>query len=139
MRAIRTKEFLYVRNFRPELWPDGIPDADMAQIGNSFADTDNGPTKTYMMDHRDEASVKKYFDLAFAKRPGEELYDLRKDPDQLANVAGKAEYRDVRSRLADQLTAVLKETADPRLIGGAEKFDAYPYYGNPQMRPARPD
>lgn len=136
-RALRTREFLYIRNFRPDLWPNGIPDADKAQIGNSFADTDNGPTKTYMMDHRDDPAVRKLFDLAFAKRPGEELYDLRKDPDQLDNVADRPEYRDVRSRLAGQLTAILKETADPRVIGRAEKFDAYPYYGNPQMRPGR--
>jgi arylsulfatase A-like enzyme len=136
-RALRTKEFLYVRNFRPDLWPNGIPDADKAQIGNSFADTDNGPTKTYMMDHRNEPAVKRYFDLAFAKRPGEELYDLSKDPDELVNVADKSEYRTVRRLLAGRLTAILKETADPRVIGGAEKFDAYPYYGNPQMRPER--
>lgn len=136
-RALRTKEFLYIRNFRPELWPDGLPDADKAQIGNSFADTDNGPTKTYLMDHRDDPGVKKYFDLAFAKRPREELYDLRNDPDQLVNVAGKPEYQAVQGRLAGWLTARLKETADPRIIGGAEKFDAYPYYGNPQMRPER--
>ncbi|HTK74702.1 MAG TPA: sulfatase [Gemmataceae bacterium] len=136
-RALRTREFLYIRNFRPDLWPNGIPDGDKAQIGNSFADTDNGPTKSYMMDHRDDPAVRRLFDLAFAKRPGEELYDLRKDPDQLVNVVGKREYRDVQSRLAGQLTAILKETADPRVIGGAEKFDAYPYYGNPQMRPGR--
>jgi hypothetical protein len=89
------------------------------------------------MDHRDDPGVKKYFDLAFAKRPGEELYDLRKDPDQLVNVADKPEYRDVRVFLDARLTVILKETADPRIIGGAEKFDAYPYYGNPQMRPER--
>lgn len=136
-RALRTKEFLYIRNFRPDLWPNGIPDADNAQIGNSFADTDNGPTKTYMMDHRDDPAVKRYFDLAFAKRPGEELYDLKKDPDQLVNVAGQPEYVVAKNRLAERLTAILKETADPRVIGGAEKFDAYPYYGNPQMRPGR--
>jgi N-sulfoglucosamine sulfohydrolase len=136
-RALRTKEFLYIRNFRPDLWPNGIADADKAQIGNSFADTDNGPSKSYMMDHRDDPAVRTFFDLAFAKRPGEELYDLRKDPDQLVNVAGRSDYRDVRTRLAGQLTVILKETDDPRVVGGAEKFDAYPYYGTPQMRPAR--
>ncbi|MCE9531168.1 MAG: sulfatase [Planctomycetes bacterium] len=131
-RALRNKEFLYIRNFRPDLWPVGIPDADKAQIGNSFADTDNGPTKTFLMDHRDDPAVKKYFDLAFAKRPEEELYDLSKDPDQLVNVAAKPEYAEVKKKLAEQLIGELRATADPRVVGGAERFDKYPYYGGPQ-------
>ena len=28
-------------------------------------------------------------------------------------------------------------TRDPRIIGGAEKFDEYPYYGTPQKPAAR--
>lgn len=133
-RALRTKDFLYIRNFRPELGPVGIADAENAYIGNSFADTDNGPTKTYMIQHRNDPAVKKLFDLSFGKRPAEELYDLRKDPEQLENVAEKSEYAKMKKALADQLTAELKATADPRVIGGGEKFDAYPYYGVPQKK-----
>jgi N-sulfoglucosamine sulfohydrolase len=76
--------------------------------------------------------VKKYFDLAFARRPAEELYDLGKDPEQLVNVAGKPEYARVQRELSERLTAGLKATRDPRVVGGAEKFDRYPYYGSPQ-------
>jgi N-sulfoglucosamine sulfohydrolase len=136
-RAIRTNDFLYIRNFKPDLWPNGVPDADQAHIGNSFADTDNGPTKTFLMQHRDDPKVKKYFDLAFAKRPAEELYDLKADPDQLANVADKPEYADARKRLSEQLTAELKATGDPRVVGGAEQFDEYPYHGGPQSPKAK--
>jgi arylsulfatase A-like enzyme len=131
-RALHTKEFLYIRNFRPELWPAGIPDAAQAYIGNSFADCDNGPTKSYLLQHRDDPAVKKFYDLAFARRPAEELYDLKKDPDQLVNVAGRPEYAEVRKQLAARLTAGLRATGDPRVIGGGEKFDEYPYYGKPQ-------
>lgn len=133
-RALRTKDFLYIRNFKPELGPVGIADAKNAEIGNSFADTDNGPTKTYILEHRDESAVKKYFDLAFGKRPGEELYDLAKDPEQLVNVADQPEYARVRKDYAERLTGELKATADPRVIGGGEKFDEYPYYGRPQKK-----
>ncbi|MGH7172612.1 MAG: sulfatase family protein [Gemmataceae bacterium] len=136
-RAIRTKDFLYIRNFKPDLWPNGIPDAAAAYIGNSFADTDNGPTKTYLLEHRDDPAVKLYFDLAFAKRPAEELYDVAKDADQLVNVADKPQYADARKRLAKQLRAELKATADPRIVGGGEAFDNYPYYGRPQKPGAR--
>jgi hypothetical protein len=131
-RAIRTRDYLYIRNFKPELGPNGIPDAARAHIGNSFADCDNGPTKTFLIQHQNDPGVKKYYDLAFAKRPAEELYDLRQDPDQLVNVAGRADYAKVQRELSEKLTAELKGTQDPRVVGGADKFDQYPYYGGPQ-------
>jgi arylsulfatase A-like enzyme len=133
-RAIRTRDFLYIRNYRPDLWPNGVPDASKSHIGNSFADCDNGPTKRYMIQHQDEPGVRRHFDLAFAKRTAEELYDLHKDPEELVNVAGKAEYSKAQRELAERLTTQLKATRDPREIGGAEKFDQYPYYGG-AMKP----
>jgi N-sulfoglucosamine sulfohydrolase len=137
-RAIRTRDFLYIRNFKPELWPNGIADAAQAQVGNSFADCDNGPTKSYIMAHRDEPAVKRFFDLAFAKRPAEELYDIHKDPEQLVNVAKRPEYAAVRQKLGQKLLAELKATQDPRVLGGGEQFDRYPYYGSPQKPDAKP-
>ncbi len=134
-RAIRTDDFLYIRNFKPELWPNGIPDAATAQVGNSYADCDNGPTKEYILEHKDESGVKKFYDLAFAKRPAEELYDLRKDPDQFTNVADRPEYAKTRAGLWEKLQAELKATKDPRVLGGAEKFESYPYYGGRQKPP----
>ncbi len=136
-RAIRTREFLCILNFKPELWPNGIPDAAQAQVGNSFADCDNGPTKSLLLDRRDDPAIRKHFDLAFAKRPAEELYDLRSDPDQLVNVASRPEYAPIARGLIAKLREELKVTADPRVVGGAEKLDQYPYYGGPQ-KPASP-
>jgi hypothetical protein len=53
----------------------------------------DSPTKSYMMEHRNEAEVSnKLLELGFGKRPGEELYDLRKDAGQLNKVAEKREY-----------------------------------------------
>lgn len=131
-RAIRTADYLYIRNFKPDLWPVGIPDAAQAQIGNSFADTDNGPTKSFLIQQQSDPGVKKSFDLAFAKRPAEELYDLKKDPEQLVNVAGRSEYAKARAELGEKLLAALKASRDPRVLGGGDKFEAYPYYGGPQ-------
>jgi len=119
MRAIRNDDFLYIRNFRPERWPAGLPEV--------FRDVDGGPTKTYILDNRTDPKVAPFFDLAFAKRPAEELYDLSKDPHQLTNVAGDPAYNDVKARLSKQLMDALKATEDPRAIGGGEKFDEYPY------------
>ena len=136
-RAIRTHELLYIRNFRPYRWPAGTPDYKNAAIpGAWFADCDNGPTKTYMVENRDKDAVhRRLYDLAFAKRHAEELYDLKKDPDQLNNVANNAGYADVKQKLSRELMANLKATADPRVSGGGGKFDKYPYLGGAPKHP----
>ena len=129
-RGIRTHEFFYIRNFKPERWPNGTPDYKNAALpGNWYADTDNGPTKTYMVDNKEKDEVhRRLYDLSFAKRPAEELYDLRKDPDQLKNVADDPAYAEAKKKLAAQLTADLRATKDPREVGGVD-FDGYPYLG----------
>jgi uncharacterized sulfatase len=130
MRAIRTRDFLYIRNFQPERWPAGDPDTgDFRDPPGQYGDIDGSPTKTYMMEHRDDPKVKKLFELAFEKRPAEELYDLKKDPAQLNNVAEKTEYAGVKNKLAAALMAELKATKDPRVLGKGDAFDRYPYYG----------
>jgi uncharacterized protein YciU (UPF0263 family) len=78
-----------------------------------------------MMDHRDDPEVKPLFKLAFERRPAEELYDLRQDPNQLKNVAADPTYAKVKSALASKLMDELRATADPRVFGGGDKFDAY--------------
>ncbi len=131
MRAIRTRDYLYIRNFKPDRWPAGSPkpvvDSDPSK--EPFGDVGRSPTKTYMMKHRNEAQVKKLFELAFGKRSAEELYDLGKDPGQMNNVAELAEYAAVKQKLAAMLIAELKVTKDPRILGNGDVFDTYPYYG----------
>jgi arylsulfatase A-like enzyme len=137
MRSVRTRDFLYIRNFRPDRWPAGTPDDGKAVIeGRWLADCDNGPTKMFMVEHRkDSAAYRRLYDLAFAKRPAEELYDLRQDPGQMTNVAGEKAYARVKEQLARRLLADLKATGDPRVVGGADRLEAYPYYGGSPMKP----
>jgi arylsulfatase A-like enzyme len=137
MRSIRTRDFLYIRNFRPDRWPAGTPDAEKAVIeGRWLADCDNGPTKLFMVARSDaSAAHRRLYDLAFAKRPAEELYDLRKDPAQVTNVAAETAYARVRDELAARLLAELEATGDPRVVGGAERLEAYPYYGGSPTKP----
>jgi N-sulfoglucosamine sulfohydrolase len=136
MRAIRTDDFLYIRNYRPDRWPAGTPNDDKAYLkGSWYGDIDGGPTKDYMYEHRNDPAVKKLFELAFQKRPAEELYDVKKDPEELHNAADDPAYAAVKKKLAAQLTAELKATNDPREVGGGEKFDRYPYLGGTPKRP----
>jgi uncharacterized sulfatase len=130
MRAIRTHEFLYIRNFEPDRWPAGDPEeVGFRDPPRPYGDIDGSPSKTYMMEHRDDPDVRELFELAFGKRPAEELYDLRKDPSQLNNVADQAKYAAAKSKLAATLMAKLRATKDPRVLGKGDVFDTYPYYG----------
>ena len=139
MRAIRTHDFLYIRNFKPGRWPAGDAKgyAKPTEIVISrplgthygYSDCDASPTKSYMLKYRDDPKAAGLFALAFGKRPAEELYDLRKDPGQLNNVAGQSEYARAKSKLSAALTAELKASKDPRVLGKGDVFEKYPYYG----------
>ena len=135
-RGIRNHKFFYIRNFKPNRWPNGTPDYEHAAIpGTWYGDTDNGPTKTYIVENKDKDDThRKMYDLSFAKRPAEELFDLEKDPEQLHNVADDPAYAEVKQKLAKQLSAELKATSDPRIVGGVD-FDAFPYLGGGPRHP----
>lgn len=120
-RAIRTREYLYIRNFALERWPAGDPE--------KYSDVDDSPTKQFILDKRDDQVLKKYFEFSFAKRPAEELYDLRKDSAQLVNVASNLQYAQVKQNLSSKLHAWMKETDDPRARNEKVLFDTYPYHG----------
>ncbi len=130
-RAVRTGDYLYIRNFRPDRWPAGTPAYDQATFFPAFyADVDGGPTRTYILAERDKDKTHaELFRLAFEKRPAEELYDLQSNPDQLHNVAGTPEYAAIQSALREQLTTELQATQDPRIQDQPEIFESYPYTG----------
>ncbi len=126
-RAIRTKDFLYIRNFRAERWPAGDP--DMYVSVGPFGDIDGGPTKELLLQRRDDPALVRYFNLATAKRPAEELYDLRKDPQQIENVASKPGYSGAKTVLQTALQNWMRETGDPRAAANTDPWDRYPYFG----------
>ncbi|MHC4700676.1 MAG: sulfatase family protein [Planctomycetota bacterium] len=128
-RAIRTKDYLYIYNFESTRWPSGSPDASVCARAIPFGEIDSSPTKTFMMENRNEHGVARLAELAFGMRPAEELYDLKNDPGQLRNVAGSCEYLDVQQSMRRRLFDHLKNTADPRVTGGTVDWDYYPYYG----------
>ena len=141
-RAIRTKDFLYVRNFKPERWPMGVgpgygqPKGPMPSFdkleNNTFAafgDLDASPTKAWIAEHRTGTDNERYFDFAFGRRPAEELYDLRKDPHQIKNLAADAAYATPRKELSKRLMSILKQHGDPRVKGDGSTFDKPPYAG----------
>ena len=137
-RAIRDHQFLYIRNFKPDRWPAGTPNYEKAAIkGAWLTDCDNGPTKTYMTENKDKDELhKRLWELSFGKRPAEELYDCKKDPEQLNNLADDPAHAEAKKKLAARLMENLKATGDPRATGGGDEFDTYPYLGGVCRHPA---
>ncbi len=136
-RALRTPEYLYIRNFMPDRWPLGSPkgvtDTETPPAQEletvtyaAFPDMDASPTKAWLIAHRNEPAWRRYYDFAFAKRPAEELYHLASDPDQVRNVADDAAHGKAKTELAERLLKIMRETQDPRL---EDAFDRAPYVG----------
>jgi len=125
-RAIRTHRWLYIRNYEPDRWPAGDPDFKSPHQG-SYGDIDNGPTKTYMIQHNSDPEVAPLFQLCFGKRPADELYDLLQDPDQVQNRAADPQLNAVKQELSTQLHQYQRQTNDPR-AEGKSPWDHYTYY-----------
>ena len=69
------------------------------------------------------------YELAFGKRPREELYDLNEDPDYMNNVAYDPAYANVRQSLEERLLSVLRNQNDPRLMEQPCRYEFEPYAG----------
>ncbi len=126
-RAVRTVDYLYINNLRPDRWPAGEPDFPGA-LG-AFGDIDNGLSKKYLVENRTNPAFKEQASWSLEKRSAEELYDLKTDPDQLHNLAQDQSYDRIKKQLQVKLDAWRKETADPLLHSDEDIFDSYPYYG----------
>jgi uncharacterized sulfatase len=103
----------------------------------AFADFDASPTKAWLIENRASSDAAPFYERAFGKRPGEELYDLRHDPNQLKNVADEASYLVEKNDLSRRLIKVLTDTRDPRVTGDRKTFDQSPFT-DPEQIPARP-
>ena len=93
----------------------------------THGDFDGGPTKRWFAEIQGDRQYASYVDLAWGKRPEEELYDLQSDPDQMQNLVDSPKHADVRNTLSTQLMQVLKDSGDPRVVGDGDAFDKSPY------------
>jgi arylsulfatase A-like enzyme len=130
IRAIRTKEFLYLRNLRPDRWPAGDPDVFFLH-GRPFGDVDTTLVKDVLLARQNDPAFAKFTALIFGKRPAEELYDLAKDPHQLTNIAAQPAYATALAQLRGRVDRWMRDTADPRVDPAYDGWDQFPYYGKP--------
>jgi uncharacterized sulfatase len=132
-RALRTPQYLYIRNFKPDRWPAGDPqkfeeDGTLGPMHGGYHDIDAAPSLTFLVEKRDDPQIRRFFHLAVDKRPAEELFDIQKDPGCLNNLAGQAGHEEVRGQLSTQLEKYLTETEDPRMLGNGDVWESYPRY-----------
>lgn len=133
-RAMRTRDFLYIRNFKPERWPAGAPrkyEKDGKTLGpmyGGYHDIDACPTLDFLIENREDPVLGAFLPLAVAYRPAEELYDMRSDPDCLHNLAADPAFAAQTAELRTQLEAYLVETGDARMTGNGDIWETYPRY-----------
>jgi arylsulfatase A-like enzyme len=100
-RAVRTREFLYIRNFRSDLDP----------IGANFSEGIDRSLYPVLRENQNAA----LFEMSFGERPEEELYEVKSDPHQLRNLADNPDFESVKKELAASLHAFQQRTHDPLL------------------------
>ena len=140
-RAILTNTHLYIINFKPDRYPLGDP-LRMADDKNpityeqlcedtriTLSDMDSGPTKAWLVSKSGDSEWKSFYELAFGKRPREELYDLAADPYQMHNLAGDPAHAKLRAELENRLLGELRRTNDPRLTDEGAMFENPPFAG----------
>lgn len=136
MRAVRNRDYLYIRNLKPERWPMGDPyqsagiesPGELYELGlktvPAYRDLDGSLTKAYLMSQRDDQDEGQFLALTLNRRPPEELYHLASDPDQLRNLVADSAHLDALKKLRARIDEVMKESSDPRLTNA---FDAPPW------------
>lgn len=146
-RAIRSHDYLLVWNMKPDRWPYGAPQRIKPGTDNellplygidengvhhsewAFTDIDAAPTKSYIIENRQDETIRPYFHRIHAKRPEYELFDIKSDPYNLTNLAGNPEFAAVEQEMKKALMAELKNTEDPRVVGpDKDIFDSYIRY-----------
>lgn len=134
-RSLRDGDYLYIKNFKPYLWPAGNPfslvkDAKSSEMVVSdygaFYDIDDSPSLRYMVKNKDDKAIAYYLRQATDKRPEEELFNIKNDPACLKNLAGEKDFINIRTTLKNKLGNYLKTTEDPRQTGNGDIFETYP-------------
>ncbi len=114
-RAIRTQRFHYIRRLQPDARPrrnsDRLPWESLPCEALSAEAPGAGASQS-------------------EPRPAEELYDIRQDPLEFVDLAGKPEYAGIKAGLAAELDRWMRETDDFALTGVTPERYEEPSWGH---------
>ncbi|MDO8303504.1 MAG: sulfatase-like hydrolase/transferase, partial [Sedimentisphaerales bacterium] len=111
-RAIRTDDFLYIKNYHPE----------------RKCETDGIYDWKYVMDRKDDPKYNKLYKAYQDIKPAEELYDVKNDTWQMENLAENPKYKKIKEDMARRMQKELVRLKDPRAMGKGELFESYMIY-----------
>ena len=120
IRGIRKGDLLYLHNYAIDRWPGGNPET-------GYLNCDGGATKTEILQLRRSGEATTFWKLCFGKRPMQELYNVRSDPDCVNNLASDSNYTNKINELRQQMETELIDQGDPRMDGRGSVFDEYEY------------
>ena len=123
IRGIYKDSMLYLRNYEIERWPSGNPET-------GYLNTDGSPTKTEILNLRRKGTNKHFWKLNFGKRVSEELYNIKKDPFCINNLAGNISSELIKAQLKSEMEAKLVEQNDLRMKGFGHLYEANPFTRN---------
>jgi N-sulfoglucosamine sulfohydrolase len=110
IRAVRSKQFKYIRNFRPEL-----PYAQRIDYMEEM------PTMQVWRRLNHEGKLNETQRLFFRlTKPPEELYNVEADPHEVNNLAGQAKYEPVLKEMRAALDDWMRQTRDMGGLSEAE-------------------
>ena len=110
IRTVRSKQFQYIRNFRPELpYAQRIDYMEMMPTMKVW--------RRLNYEGKLSPPQKLFFQLS---KPAEELYDTEADPHEINNLAGKPGYESVLKEMRAALDQWISETRDMGAISEEE-------------------
>ena len=139
-RCLRSDEYIYIRNFRPDRWPAGDPQkfdsiGKLGKMHGGYHDIDACPTMDFLIENRNHQKYKPFFHLSVNKRPGEELFNIKKDPSCLNNLALDPEFLKITQKYRIEMNKFLKATGDPRANGNGDIWESYKRYSRMRSFP----
>lgn len=107
MRGIRTRQYKYIRNLYPELTYPHSTDLWASATWQS------------VMKQGKEGKLGKRDITRYLHRPGEELYDIVNDPDEVVDLAADPGHRSVLENMRAEVAEFRRRTNDPWLVNDA--------------------
>jgi uncharacterized sulfatase len=111
VRTVTDGRYVYVRNYLPHLI-----------YGQHVEYMFQTPTTRVWKKMHDEGKLNAAQDAFWHRKPAEELYDLTTDPDEVKNLAGSAEHRDVLKRLREAHQAHVLRIRDVGFISEGDRI-----------------
>jgi uncharacterized sulfatase len=141
-RMMRRGDYLIIWTLKPDREPAGqhqeIVDGELGEPHMAYYEIGPSLIKKELLQKRDDPYFKPFFELAVAKQPEWQIFNVATDPDCLNDLANSSEHAAIFATYKQQLAETLERTRDPRSLGYGHVWEDYPrtpgtmrYFPNP--------